>query len=125
MPKLPEEIIKAWENREQIGVLATVDEKGVPNAVYVGCMGLYENWQFVVADNYFDKTRKNILNKSKGTLLFKTKEGKSYQVKGTFSYEKQGKLFDYMKSINPTKHPGHAAAILNLEEAYSGARKLL
>jgi len=125
MKSLTEEIIKAWENREPVAVFATVDEDGDPNIIYIGCMGLYENTQFVIADNYFDKTRKNILSKSKGAILFKTKEGKAYQIKGSIDYETQGKRFDYMKSINPVKHPGHAAAILLPEEAYSGSKKLL
>jgi len=29
-----------------------------------------------------------------------------------------------MKSWNPEKHPGHAAAVLRVEEAFSGAKKL-
>jgi len=30
-----------------------------------------------------------------------------------------------MKQWNPEKHPGHAAAALKVEEAYSGAERLL
>lgn len=125
MKLLSEEICKAWENRDGAAVFATVSESGgVPNVIYISCVGLYENRQFVVADNYFDKTRKNIMSKSKGALLFKTKEGKAYQIKGILDYKTRGGLFDFMKSFNPPEHPGHAAAVLNPDEAYSGARKL-
>lgn len=125
MKLLPEEIRKAWENREGAAVFGTVDSNGIPNMVYVSCVGLYEDNCFVIADNYFDKTRKNIQSGSKGVLLFLTKDRKSYQIKGALNYEKQGKRFDYMKSINPTRHPGYAAAILNPEEEYSGSQKII
>jgi predicted pyridoxine 5'-phosphate oxidase superfamily flavin-nucleotide-binding protein len=79
----------------------------------------------VVANNYFSKTLENILAGSKGTILFITKEGKSYQMKGTIEYHKEGRIFEDMKKWNPKKHPGHAAAALKVEEVYTGAEKLL
>jgi len=81
--------------------------------------------RLVVADNYFDKTRRNILRGGKGSLLFITKDGKAYQVKGTLEYHRRGEVFDAMEQWNPAKHPGHAAAALKVEEAYSGARKIV
>jgi len=56
--------------------------------------------------------------------LFRDKNGKAYQVKGTMEYHKEGKIFENMKTWNPPQHPGHAAAALKVEEAYSGAEKL-
>jgi len=79
----------------------------------------------VIADNYFDKTHENILAGSKGSILFITNEDKSFQVKGTIEYHTEGKLFEDMKKWNPTKHPGHAATALKVEEVYSGSKKLL
>lgn len=124
MIKLPETVLKAWENRENAIVLTTVDEQGLPNAIYATCVSLFNDSTFVVADNFFDKTRKNILAKSAGSLLFITKDGKSYQVKGTLTYHKEGEIFDNMKQWNPTRLPGHAAAALNITEVYSGSTKL-
>ncbi len=124
MEKIPDEFCRAWADREPIGVFTTVDKDGIPNSVYVGCMGFFEDSCLVIADNYFDKTRRNILAGSKGSLLFRSKDGKAYQVKGSILYEKQGRRFDFMKTINPTKHPGHAAAVIIPEEIYSGSRKL-
>ncbi len=125
MAALPESVLKAWEDREDPVVLTTVDKTGVPNAIYVSCVGLFGKDRFVVADNYFDKTKRNIQDESRGAILFITKERKSYQMKGSFEYHYKGELFDYMKSINPPKHPGHAAVVLLVEEAYSGSEKLL
>jgi predicted pyridoxine 5'-phosphate oxidase superfamily flavin-nucleotide-binding protein len=124
MAVLPEAVSKAWEERDGAVVLTTVDDKGNPNSIYATCVGKFNDEILVVADNYFDKTRKNILSGSRGSILFITKEGRSFQVKGTIDYITEGEVFDFMKSWNPEKHPGHAATALKVEEVYSGAEKL-
>jgi hypothetical protein len=78
----------------------------------------------VLAGNYSDKTRANILADSKGALLFITPERKSYQFKGTFDYPTSGPIFDPMKTWNPAKHPGHAAVVLEVKSIFSGAEQL-
>ncbi len=124
MNSLPEEVKQAWTERDGAIVLTTVAKDGTPNSIYATCVGLYEDRCIVVADNYFDKTRKNILDSPRGTVLFITKTGKAYQVKGTLEYHKSGKIFDFMKSWNPEKHPGHAAVALTPEQVYSGAKQI-
>jgi len=125
MTKLPETLIKAWENREDAIIFTTVNEAGMPNAIYATCVSKFDDNIFLVADNYFDKTRKNILSNSPGSILFITKDGNSYQMKGSISYHKEGEIFEDMKQWNPSKHPGHAVAALNVTEVYSGAKKLV
>ncbi|RLB67382.1 MAG: pyridoxamine 5'-phosphate oxidase family protein [Deltaproteobacteria bacterium] len=125
MSMLPEVVSKAWDDRKGPVVFTTVDQDGVPNAIYVTCVAKFGEDRLVVADNYFDKTRKNILSGSRGSMLFITDEDKSYQVKGRIEYHKEGDIFTEMKKWNPTKHPGHAAVALVVEEVYSGAEKLL
>jgi len=125
MAVLPKKVSKAWDEKEGPVIFSTVSEDGIPNAVYVTCVAKYGEEMLVVADNYFDKTRKNIFSGSKGSMLFITGEGKSYQVKGSVEYHKEGDIFADMKKWNPTKHPGHAAVVLKIEEVYSGAEKLL
>lgn len=125
MSVLPENVSKAWDDHEGPVVLTTVDENGSPNAIYATCVSKFSEDTLVVADNYFDKTQKNILAGSKGSLLFITKDNKAFQVKGAIEYHKDGEIFDDMKTWNPAKLPGHAAAALKVEAAYSGAEKLL
>ena len=124
MTTLPEIVNQAWEQREGPVVLATVDAEGMPNAIYATCVSRYSEDTFVVADNFFHKTKANILNGSHGTLLFITKKGKAYQLKGTFEYHTSGAIFDDMKQWNPERLPGHAAAALNVEAVFSGAEQL-
>lgn len=125
MSAIPGTVIQAWEDREGPVVFTTVNLDGIPNAIYATCVSTYKNEMIVVADNYFSKTRENILNGSKGSILFITKEGKSYQVKGEIEYFKEGPVFDEMKKWNPEQHPGHTAAALKIETIYSGADKIL
>jgi predicted pyridoxine 5'-phosphate oxidase superfamily flavin-nucleotide-binding protein len=124
MPVLPEEVRKAWEEREVPAVLATTGESGVPNVIYVTCVNLLDESRVVIADNYFNKTRANILAGSKGALLFRSKSGGVYQIKGAFEYHTQGPIFDDMKVWNLPGKPGNAAAVLQVEEVYSGAERL-
>ena len=124
MSALPRKVVEAWENRDDPVILATVSKDGLPNIIYVICVGIFGDDRLVVADNFFNKTRRNLLQGCKGVILFRDKNGKAYQVKGTMEYHKEGNVFENMKTWNPPQHPGHAAAALKVEEAYSGAEKL-
>ena len=125
MAALPEAVREAWDSREGPVVLATVGDGGVPNIIYATCVGMFSPEKLVVADNYFRKTRANIQAGTRGAILFITTEGKAYQVKGSVEYCTEGAMFDDMKSWNPEQHPGHAAAVLNVEQVFSGAEQLL
>ncbi len=125
MAKIPENVKKEWENRAGSAVLSTTDPDGTPNSIYAKCVGLYEDERIVVANNYFDKTMRNIEAGSRASILFITDENKSYQIKGSVEYYTEGPIFDFMKSWNPEKHPGHGAAAVNIESVWCGAEKLL
>ena len=125
MPALSEAIVKAWEDREGPVVLTTVDAEGNPNSIYATCVSKFNEDTIVVADNYFNKTRANILAGGKAALLFITKEGKSYQIKGKVEYLTEGAIYEDMKKWNPAKHPGHAAAAVKVEAVFSGAEKII
>ena len=125
MSVLPEEVSKAWNDRKGPIIFTTVDKSGIPNAIYASCVSKFSEDTVVIADNFFNKTQKNILADSKGSILFITNDNKAFQIKGTIEYHKSGKIFEDMKKWNPTEHPGRAAAALKVEEVYTGAKKLL
>ncbi|MCD4700093.1 MAG: pyridoxamine 5'-phosphate oxidase family protein [Phycisphaerae bacterium] len=124
MAALPEIVSKAWDDRKGPVILATVDAGGALNAIYATCVKKFSEAKLVIADNFFSKTRANIQAGSSGALLFITNEGKAYQVKGRIDYLTSGEIFDDMKSWNGDR-PGHAAAVVNVEEVFAGAEKLL
>lgn len=126
MAKLPEIVSEAWENRKGALVLTTVGNNGTANSIYASCVGKYDDETLIVADNYFDKTRENLLSGSgNGVILFITEDDKAYQIKGKLEYHTEGPIFDDMKKWNSKEHPGHAAAVLKVAEVYKGAEKLL
>ena len=122
----PKRILKeAWDRHEGPIVLSTADQHGVPNSIYATFARLLEDGRIVVADNYFNKTRTNIKNGSKAAILFITKEKKSYQAKGFIEYFTDGPIYEDMRLWVDQKHPRVAAAVLHVEELYSGAQKLI
>lgn len=125
MPALTDAIISAWENRDGAIILTTISQDGIPNSIYATCVSKYDNETIIIADNYFNKTRANILSGSKASILFITPDKKSYQIKGSLAYYTEGKYFNNMKEWNPKKHPGNAAAVLTVEQVFSGAQQLI
>ncbi len=125
MTTLPEIVKKAWKNREGPIVLTTVNEKGTPNAIYASCVRKLDEGHIIIADNYFDKTLKNVQKGTAGSVLFITKEGKSYQLKGPIEYYTDGDIDNDMKKWLEPKYPGKGSAVLIVKEIYCGAEKIL
>ncbi|HPY30380.1 MAG TPA: pyridoxamine 5'-phosphate oxidase family protein [Verrucomicrobiota bacterium] len=120
-----EKLAEAWKHREGPAVLATVNGAGIPNVIYVGEIHYVPGVGFIVADNYFCKTRANIQQGSKGAILFLTADRKSFQVKGPLTYHTSGPVFEHMRALHDPRRPGVGATRLPIEEIYSGAEKLL
>ncbi len=125
MTSLPDILLEAWEQRNGPIVLTTTDAEGLPNAIYASCVRKCDDGTFVVADNYFDKTRANILAGSKASLLFITQDRKGYQLKGALEYLTSGERWEEMQTWVDAKHPRRAAVVLHVEQVYNGATRLL
>ncbi|MCF7854648.1 MAG: pyridoxamine 5'-phosphate oxidase family protein [Candidatus Pacebacteria bacterium] len=115
---------EAWKDREGPAVLSTVDGDGRPNAIYVGEIQYEPELGFVVADNFFHKTRANIKNDSHGSILFITNDRKAYQAKGPLAYHTDGPVYDRMQQWHNSDLPGVAATVLQVTELFSGAEQL-
>ena len=125
MAKLPEIAINAWDEHEGPVVFTTVNQKGMPNTIYVVCVKRIGEDRIVVANNKMHKTLENIKAGTKATLLYITKEKKSFQVKGSLAYMTDGDIYDDMKNRwLDKKYPGYGAVVLTIEEVYSGAEQL-
>ena len=124
MPALPEKVSTAWDKRKGPAIFTTVAKDGMPNSIWVSCVVKYDEERLIVADNFFQKTRENIKDRSKGALLWITEDNESYQAKGSIEYVTEGPMFERMKESFSEKLPRVAAAVIQVEEVYSGAEKL-
>ncbi len=124
MKKKHEVLAEAWKNRKGPAVFTTASHEGIANSIFVSCIEIDDAGNIIIADNYFHKTNQNIADGSKGVVLFITEEDKSFQIKGEITCYETGPFYDFMKSKNPTKHPGHRAVVIHVSEVYSGATKL-
>jgi predicted pyridoxine 5'-phosphate oxidase superfamily flavin-nucleotide-binding protein len=115
---------RAWELRDGPAVFTTVSQDGIPNAVYVQCMQLLDDGRIAIMDNYFCKTKDNLQGGSKASFLLLTKPGDSYQAKGSIEYFTSGPIYEQLKESVDPKHPRVGAAVLSVEELYSGSKKL-
>jgi predicted pyridoxine 5'-phosphate oxidase superfamily flavin-nucleotide-binding protein len=124
MTKLPKTILNEWLNKSGASIITTVSPEGITNSIYATCVSLYNNEKILIANNLFNKTLNNIKNGCKGNFLFLTKENKSYQLKGDFTYFTEGELFDDMNKWNSKNHTGLGVAVLEVNEIYSGSKKI-
>lgn len=125
MAKLTSEALHAWNNHNERMVLTTTSADNLPNSIWVICTKLINDEQFVIANNAMHKTLENVQSDSKGVLLFIAPERESYQVKGKLEYYESGPIYDDMKSWLDPKFPGKGALVLNIEEVYYGAEKVV
>ncbi len=123
--RLPDVVSDAWDHRQPLAILSTVSATGVPNAIYVSIMDRYDDTTFFVANNFFHKTRQNILDHGQASLLFVTFTMQSFQLKGEIELHDTGPIFQAMKRINPAQCPGHAAAVLRVKQVFQGANQLI
>ena len=115
---------EAWGHRAGPAVFTTVDGEGNPNSVYVLSIKLLDDGRIAVMDNYFHKTRENIKGGSRGSFLFLAAPRTPYQAKGRIEYVDSGPVFEAFKAEIDPKFPRLAAAILTVEELYSGEKRL-
>ena len=85
MSEMSNPVRDTWERRNGPAVFTTVSADGIPNSIYVTCLDLYDDRTVLIADNYFDKTRRNIREGSPGVLLYIPEDSKAVQIKGTLT----------------------------------------
>ena len=128
--KIPE-YIQGIINKQELHVLSTSSKERVPNIIYLKFLKVYNDEQILIANNKFFKTEKNLLENPRIAFVVLDKENKkSYQITGTVQIHKEGKIFEETvkwveeKRSSPTTYP-KSAVILNVEEIYCGAEKLI
>jgi len=124
MAKLPEAVEKAID-KQDVFPIATCSSEGVSNVVYVAYLKTIDDETVLIADNYFDKTRSNILSNPKMSFAVRDKDKGSFQIKGSVERLTDGPVFEEMQKWVNNSLPRVAAIVLHVEEVYNGAKRLV
>lgn len=96
---------------------ATSSKDGKPNVIAVGDLRIVES-KIVIADNYMNKTLKNLKENNKVALVVWENE-KGYQIKGTAKYFTEGKWKKIIDGIKEHKaYPRKGAVVVTVEEIF-------
>jgi len=124
MARLPEEVKSAMAAANDAFPFATCSKDQVPNLIYLTYLKVVDDETVLVADNYLDKTLRNIQENPRACFAVRDKEKGSYQVKGSIERKTSGPLYEEVQKWVEAKHPRKAAVILHVEEVYNGATKI-
>ncbi|WP_020610826.1 pyridoxamine 5'-phosphate oxidase family protein [Sediminispirochaeta bajacaliforniensis] len=127
MAKLTQEVLTAIEKTKPT-CIATASSDGIPNLIYVTYVKAAGDDMLVVADNKFNKTRKNLdSNPHMSVAVLDPDTMKSYQIKCTAECVTEGERYDSVVKWVHVKHPQltpKAAFYLTVDEVYSGADRI-
>ena len=102
--------------------LATSTKEGIPNVVPIGFARPIDEETILIADNYMNKTRKNLEENPNISLVTKDATKCPYQFKGKIEIFESGKYFDIVTEWGQnamTKLTPKAAILMKVEEIYS------
>ena len=123
MVKLPQKVKKAIK-KEEVFSIATSSKNAKPNVIFVSYLKLIDDKTVLIADNYFKKTKKNLLENNQIAFSVLDEKAASYQIKGRVQYLTKGKYYDEVQKWCDEKHPRKAAVVLHVKEVYNGAKRL-
>ncbi|MDD4527343.1 MAG: pyridoxamine 5'-phosphate oxidase family protein [Candidatus Margulisbacteria bacterium] len=127
MIKIPQEVKFAIEKTYPI-CIATANNEGIPNIIYVGFLKCLNDTTIVIADNKFAKTKNNILaNSNISIVVLDPDTRKSYQLKGKTEYIENGEKYQYVVDWVQNKRADiypKGAVYVTITEIFSGDKKI-
>jgi len=117
LPKLVKEAIA----KQDVFPVATCSQDGTPNVVYIKFLKAIDDETVLIADNYLNKTRENILNNTKLAFVVRDEEKGSFQIKGTAKRLTDGPMYGEVQKWVPNQFPRVAAVVLHVEQVYNRA----
>ena len=103
--------------------MATVNEEGIPNVIYVGMWWWEDDETLCVVNNYLNKTLKNITETGWVSFVCYGKNG-SYQIKCKAEDVTSGPIYEKGKKIATDRekpYPGRSTIVCKVEEIYQGS----
>ena len=89
MSVFPDKVSKAWDERKGPIVFTTVDKNGVPNAIYATCVSKFDEDTLVIADNFFDKTRRIFFQGVRGVFFLLLMKIRHFKLRGALNTTKK------------------------------------
>ena len=123
MAQLTDEIKKAI-SKQDVFPVATSNQDRTPNVVYITYLKIIDDQTVLIADNYLNKTRDNILGNGKISFAVLDDDKGSFQIKGTAERLTEGAMFDEVQKWVPEKLPRVAAVIMRVDDIYNGAERI-
>jgi uncharacterized protein len=117
---MTKEMLEAVE--KDLVFLATSTKEGIPNVVPIGFARPIDEETILIADNYMNKTRKNLEENPNISLVTKDATKCPYQFKGKIEIFESGKYFDIVTEWGQnamTKLTPKAAILMKVSEIYS------
>jgi predicted pyridoxine 5'-phosphate oxidase superfamily flavin-nucleotide-binding protein len=125
MKKLPDELLEAWNKREDAAIFTTVSEDGTPNSVYVNWCGLVDEQRILIGDVEFSKTLENLKTGTHPVaFLFFSPGFAAYQIKGQARYASDGPIFESCQKFGSGDFTLKGAVEITPTEAFKGALQL-
>ena len=91
----------------------TVDAAGAPNVIAVACVKVVSRNQVLITDNYFEKTRANLMsNTSVAFAVWGEHETPAFQFKGTAEYFHSGSWKERVDQLFENEGLPHKGAVL-------------
>jgi uncharacterized protein len=116
--------MKELFSKARIFIMATASKDGKPNGVPMGMAKMISDDEIMIADNFMNKTRRNIEENPWVAVSFWNPNGPGgYQFKGQASIESAGKIFEEAtRRIQSEKHPfpikTKAVVVIKVKEIY-------
>ena len=122
--EIPNRVQEVIEEADLAWVGTCLDD--VPNVNIVGFFKVISDNEMLLADNYFYKTRKNLIKNPKIALTVKNPDKlTSYQLKGDAKIIEEGDLYEEMKEwvsaekVSNRELPKKAAVKINVKQIYN------
>ncbi|HEY31933.1 MAG TPA: pyridoxamine 5'-phosphate oxidase [Dehalococcoidia bacterium] len=109
-------------------LFATASKDGKPNGVPIGFVRILSDDEFMLVDNFMQKTQQNIIeNPVAAVTCWSNEVHYGYQFKGKARYETSGEVFDsaveWVQSRGASFQPKGAVIVKVDEVYYVGGRK--
>jgi predicted pyridoxine 5'-phosphate oxidase superfamily flavin-nucleotide-binding protein len=130
MAKMPRQVLEKFSDPKAVKFLASVDESGIPNVVYIASLRAADDETLIYADSVGVKTKKNLQpGKPVAINVLLLEKVTSYQVKGTFvGFQTSGPYFELLNELPEFKYNTYfgvrAAGVIRVDEVYSASAPL-